>query len=247
MIRIVDGEIVRSVIIAHGERHYYDWTDKQAFMKRKGCKPWEKARASRIEDIYDDDKSRGDVLKGLSPLIRCLAKSAAFRIKNSGFRCDEFELESILFLEVNRLLDAGKYRPSETRKPFYFYVESALLWKIGEFMKDMNERTARNKQTHFEMSAGTLPDDMESEDNDAPGQVSDTFDLERESIARMTVDNMLQDNRLTEDERTLLIAMKDAPDASNLELSKMCGFSCDKKVKRLKLKIGVKLRDHVQL
>jgi hypothetical protein len=197
-----------------------------------------------FDGFTEFDKEVGGVVdyKGLNVELDRKAKFYASKYKGFGITKEEFEQE--FRIEVWRLAGVEQ---AEGKEMFTFYerVMNAIPRRALDYVREItggDKKNPRNKQIRREFDAA--PIQAIDEGKFARGtEITPIRSSEAERIeAKILVGEMLQSDKLTDDERSLLFAMLGDPEASNLQLSKRLGIS-NHKVKRLRFKLAATLQD----
>lgn len=246
IIKEIEKEIAKAkkskLIIAKGEKVkvVLDETSKESIDARLRSKypPELVAEIWKIEEMYQEalkTRKAGQLLKLFFPLIQEFA--ARYERKYSGYRVSRHDFESKFVEEFARILSNPK-----TNEKYTFYETFTNSFKRRAIDVVRKETGVRNKQTRFEREA--IPLEQHHESKIFEGViVPDRSTMEERLEAKEAVKGIFASDKLTEDERKLLFAMKDNPEASFRELAKSCGFYDHKKVKRVLDSIRNKMKE----
>lgn len=147
--------------------------------------------------------------------------------KYAGYRISRHDFESAFFEEFRRLFMKPKTNPKYS---FYETFKRSLSYRAKDVSR--HESGMRNKQKRFEIEAIPLENHHESEIFQGV-IVPERSTMEERFEAKEAVGGIFSSDKLTEEERKLLFAMNDNPDASFRDLATICGFYDHKKTKRL--------------
>lgn len=256
-----------SLIIAKGEevKEAIDPTEFKNMNERLLAKyKWNEDKVSFIwgvEVCHDEAQQRGDYsilfdgfteideetgqpieYKGLN--VELERKAIFYASKYKGYGITKAEFEQEFRIEVWRLAGVDQ---TEEKEMFTFYerVMNGIPRRALDYVREItggDKDNPRNKQIRREFDAAPIQTIKETEiqhgTNLTPIRSNEAEQIE----AKVLVGEMLKNEQLSEDERSLLQAMKEDPEASNLKLSKRLGIS-NHKVKRLRSKLATTFHD----
>ncbi|AQX56039.1 hypothetical protein [Priestia flexa] len=238
-----NGEIDKSkLIVARGEqvKAALDPTSKEMIDARLRSKytPEEVDAIWTLEELYLDTlktRQAGLLFEVYFPIIQ--EASVMYEKKYAGYRVSRHDFESAFFMEFRRLLSIPKTNPKFT---FYETFKRSLSFRAKDVAR--RESGMRNKQRKFEIEAIPIENHHESEIFEGV-IVPDRSSMEERLEAKEAVKDIFESKELTEDERRLLFAMNDNPEASFRDLAKTCDFHDHKKVKRVLDSIRYKMKE----
>ncbi|EDL64994.1 AsnC family protein [Bacillus sp. SG-1] len=156
----------------------------------------------------------------------------------SGYRVSRHDFESIFIEELIRLLPKGK---TNDRYTFYETFKQALQMRALDVVRRESGQT--NKQIKFEKEA--VPFEEHHEGKIFQGVIiAARSTMEERAEAKDLVAGIMESEKLNEEERRLLAAMNENPEASFRELARTCGLSDHKKAKRTLEKIRNKMAEY---
>ncbi|MGG0275712.1 hypothetical protein [Bacillus rhizoplanae] len=175
--------------------------------------------------------------EALSKLVGSLkftieAKAGAFGNKWRNKRIDSADFESRFYIELWRMCENDKY----TQYGRYYFYETFLL-AIKRRTIDVIREFANDNQRAFEGSTVSLKQETQH-------FLASETDIENEVGNRQLVAQILDDASLTEQEREVLSAIYEDPDASYLKVAKAVGLTHHQQVKRILERISKKLAQY---
>lgn len=187
-------------------------------------KLWERY-ALELND-HEKEKALHNLLKQLSFVLKGKARAAGAQWNNSRLSAADFE--SIFFEAAWKLCDEYNHYSD-----FYFYETFLLALKRRSI--DLTRHRTQTKQGAFELEARPLKEEA------ADYLPDKKTDVEGDTINKFLVAQILNDAELTEQERTLLRAKYENPNAANSELARAAGIKHPYEVTRIFNKVRVKL------
>ncbi|HFU7057689.1 TPA: hypothetical protein ACGN81_004772 [Bacillus cereus] len=175
--------------------------------------------------------------EALSKLVGALKftigkKAEMYEKKWRNKRIGSADFESKFYIELWRICENDKY----TQYGTYYFYETFLL-AIKRKAIDVVREFANHRQRAFEGGAVSLKQETQH------FLASDT-DIESEVENRHLVMQVLEDTTLTAQEREVLCAIYDAPDASYSKVAKMVGLTHHQQIKRILERISKKLAQY---
>jgi hypothetical protein len=187
-------------------------------------KLWE--RYALALNAYEKEKAQHNLLKQLSFVLKGKAKAAGAQWNNSRLSAADFE--SIFFEEAWKLCDTYNHYSD-----FYFY--ETFLLRLKRRGIDLVRQRTKTKQGAFELKVRRLKEEAA---NYLPDK---QIDVEGDTLNRLVVTQILNDKTLTEQERRLLRAKYENPNATNTELAREAGLKHHYDVTRIFEKVRAKL------
>ncbi|MBT2697238.1 hypothetical protein J7E79_07415 [Bacillus sp. ISL-40] len=190
-------------------------------------KLWE--RYALALDPTEKEQRLEKLLKRLSLVLKGKAKAAGAQLNNSRLSAADFE--SIFFEEAWKLCDSYNHYGE-----FYFYETFLLVLKRRSI--DLIRQRTKTKQGTFELKVRQLKEEA------ADYLPDKQTDVEGRALDSIVVTQILNDAALTEQERQLLRAKYESPDASKAELAQAVGLKHHYEVTRIFGSINKKLASY---
>jgi hypothetical protein len=173
---------------------------------------WKRTKALRVEDaLCSGDTDR--VLKLIAGSLRKKANNLASMWYNYRLSADDFE--SALWIATMDVISRYSWR-----KPYgdYLLYETLLLaWKTKAI--DLIRSATKTKKGHIWHSAVALPDNFTELHPDT------RINLEQQVTNKLLLEAFTEENSLTPNECKMFGVMRQIPDASVRELSRITGIS----------------------
>ncbi len=194
---------------------------------------WKVRKIVWFEDIIDywDDEDWTKVRKMVEKTVQFYSQLWERKAQSSGIRLYRDDFEELFWGVVWDVIESYDWR-----KDFYLLETLELAFKSRAL--DKIRWAKRHKRAH-EYTAAQLPENVGRDI-----RFADKQDIENEVVNRLTVEEMFEEQSLTEKERSLLAFLYDKPDATLDEMASSLAISHKEMARRVLLGLRKKLSQY---